>query len=102
MTGASMPAIEFADGDIQIDAAIVAAGLGILPARFMEQLQEGKITNLCEKGVDQDNGRYRLTFYAGNRRFRLVIDESGAILQRSTINYGERSTSAAGRRQVRI
>jgi hypothetical protein len=37
-----------------------------------------------------DAGRYRLTFTAGRRRFRIVIDEAGNVLQRSTVNFAAR------------
>jgi hypothetical protein len=96
-----MKPLEFEDGAIQIDATIVAKGLGISPTLVLERLREGKITSVCERGIDADHGRYRLTFFSENRRFRLVVDESGAIVQRSTIDFGDlplpRSTRRPGR-----
>lgn len=84
-----MKSLEFEDGTVQIDAAIVAEGFGILPTLLLERLREGKITSVCERGIDADHGRYRLTFFSENRRLRLVVDESGAIVQRSTIDFGD-------------
>jgi len=89
---------EFEDGAIQVDATIVAKGLGMAPANFMELLRQGRITSLCEKGIDADSGRHRLTFFAGNRRFRLVVEESGVIVQRSTIDFGDRPIPMSARR----
>ena len=84
-----MKPIEFDDGAVQVDATIVAAGLDMAPALFLERLREGKITSRYEHGIDADHGRCRLTFFAGSRRLRLIVDESGKIIQRSTIDYGE-------------
>jgi hypothetical protein len=93
-----MKSIEFQDGAIQVDATIVAKGLGMPPMRFMELLREGKITSLCERGIDVDSGRHRLTFFRENRRFRLVVDEGGTIIQRSTLDFGDLPLPAALRR----
>lgn len=96
-----MKSLEFEDGAIQIDATIVAKGLGVPPTLLLERLREGKITSVCERGIDADQGRYRLTFFSKNRRFRLVVAESGAIIQRSTIDFGDlplpKSTRRLGR-----
>jgi len=92
-----MKPIAFDDGAVEVDAAIVAAGLGMAPALLMEQLREGKITSRCEHGIDADRGRCRLTFFAGNRRFRLIVDENGKIIQRSAIDYGEMPLPASAR-----
>ena len=51
-------------------------------------MREGKITALSERGVDEDAGRYRMTFFHENRRFRLVVDEEGNAIQRSTVDFG--------------
>jgi hypothetical protein len=69
--------------DFSVDAAIVAEGLGIEPATVLDAMRQGRITSLCERGVDEDAGRSRLTFFHGDRRLRLVIDEGGTILDRS-------------------
>ena len=93
-----MKPIEFDDGAVQVDATIVAAGLDMAPALFLERLREGKITSRYERGIDADHGRCRLTFFAGSRRFRLIVDESGKIIQRSAIDYGEMPLPASARR----
>ncbi len=80
--------VEFENGSVQVDAAIVAEGLSISPELLLERMREGRITSLCEKGVDQDNGRFRLSFFSEHCRFSLVVDESGKIVQRSAIDFG--------------
>jgi hypothetical protein len=84
-----MKPVEFENGAVAIDASVIAEGLGIALPLFREQMRAGKITGLSERGIDADSGRYRLTFYSEHRRFRVVVDEAGAILQRSTIDFGD-------------
>jgi len=84
-----MKPIEFADGAVQIDASIVAEGLGIALPRLREGMRAGTITSVSERGVDADQGRHRLTFFSEHRRFRVVIDASGAIVQRSAVDFGD-------------
>lgn len=96
-----MKSVEFADGAIEIDATIVAQGLGISPSLLLERLRDGKVTSRCERGVDADSGRYRVTFFSENRRLRLVVDESGAIVQRSTIDFGQMKLPTAARRPAK-
>jgi uncharacterized protein DUF6522 len=84
-----MKPIEFENGIVQIDAAIVAEGLGLAPSLLQEEMRAGRITSLAERGVDADSGRHRLTFFSEHRRFRLVIDETGAVIQRSAVDFGD-------------
>jgi Family of unknown function (DUF6522) len=84
-----MKPVEFCDGDVQVDASVIAEGLGLALPLFRQQMQAGKITSLSERGTDADLGRHRLTFFSKHRRFRLVIDDSGAIIQRSTLDFGD-------------
>jgi hypothetical protein len=84
-----MKSVESCDGDVQIDASLIAEGLGLALPIFRQQMQAGRITSLSERGVDADLGRHRLTFFSRHRRFRLVIDDSGAIIQRSALDFGD-------------
>jgi Family of unknown function (DUF6522) len=84
-----MKQVEFASGLVEIDASVIADGFGIALPLLKEQMRAGRITSRSERGIDDDSGRYRLTFYSEHRRFRLVVDEAGAIIQRSTLNFGD-------------
>ena len=44
----------------------------------------------CDKIVPVDIYGYRLTFFYRHRRFRLVVDEEGNAVQRSTVDFGDR------------
>lgn len=67
-----------------VDAGIVAEAFGFDPASVPERMRGGEITSRCETGVDEDAGRWRLTFFAGGRALRLLVDAEGMILARST------------------
>jgi hypothetical protein len=93
-----MAVVEFEQGTLSIDAAVIGRGLNVEPSLVPVRMREGKITVLCERGFDEDAGRYRLTFFYENRRFRLVIDEAGNFLQRSTVDFGDRPLPASMRK----
>jgi hypothetical protein len=84
-----MAMIELQEDGIQIDATVVAEGLKIEPALLLERIRDGKITTLYERGVDEDEGRHRLTFSSEKRRFRILVDSEGNVLQCSAIDFGD-------------
>lgn len=94
----AMAMIAFEEGAIQVDATIVAKGLGIDPSLVQERMREGAITSLCERGHAEDIGRYRLTFFSLSRRFRLIVDEGGNVISRSAIDFSDRPLPASARR----
>jgi hypothetical protein len=93
-----MKPIEFENGEVQIDAAIVADGLGVTLPLLQQGMRAGDITSLAERGVDADLGRHRLTFFSAHRRFRVVVDASGAIIQRSALDFGDASLPKSARK----
>ena len=84
-----MKPIEFENGAVQIDASIIADGLGLALPRLQKEMRAGKITSFAERGIDADSGRHRLTFFSEHRRFRVVVDATGAIVQRSAVDFGD-------------
>jgi hypothetical protein len=93
-----MAVVEIEEGAFSIDAAVIGRVLNVEPSLVQAQMREGKITVLCERGYDEDVGRYRLTFFYENRRFRLVVDETGNAVQRSTVDFGDRPLPASMRK----
>jgi len=93
-----MPAIEIHDDGIQIDARTLGEGLGLEPDSIPDLLRQGAITSRCERGTDDDEGRYRMSFFHQGRRFRVVIDDAGRILERSTIDFGDQDLPGALRK----
>ena len=76
------------DDTFQIDVSIVVRDLGLEPFEVQRLMRERKLTSSCERGVDEDAGRYRLTFFHGNRRLRLITDSTGQIIRRSLVDFG--------------
>ena len=62
---------------LEIDAALVAYQLQLDVAEFRRLMDQRKITVLCERGVGEDSGTYRASFYYGTRCARLVVDSDG-------------------------
>jgi hypothetical protein len=86
-----MAIVEFEEGALRIDAADIGQGLNVEPSLVQVRMREGKITVLCERGVDEDAGRYRMTFFHENRRFRLVFD--GRFRRPSTSRFHAQALS---------
>ena len=66
-----------------VDAEALGTAFELDPATVPERLRAGEITSRCETGVDEDAGRWRLTFYYGGRALRLTVDANGAVLSRA-------------------
>lgn len=69
---------------IEIDAALVARALALEVDAFRQLMENRKICVLCERGTGDDAGRYRATFYHGDRRARFVLDAHGRPLPDTT------------------
>jgi hypothetical protein len=78
------------DGTFEVDAAVLGHGLGVDASLVPGLLRAGQITSFCERGVDNDRGRFRLTFFHKSKRLRLVLDELGRVVRQSTIDFGKR------------
>ena len=76
-----MPKIEVAEGSFEVDAVTIASGLDVDPSAIPALMKAGAITSTCERGEGVDAGRYRLTFFHGDQRFRITVDDRGNILQ---------------------
>ncbi len=76
-----------------VDVTVLADGLGVEAADIHLLIRQGKLTSKFEKGVGDDAGRCRLTFWMGAKRFRILVDAQGTVLKRFHTDYG-----ALGRR----
>lgn len=77
------------DGDgFVVAAEVIGAALLVEASEVSGLLREGQIKVLQEEGVGEDEGRWRLSFTLGQRRLRLVVDDAGAVLTRSVVDFG--------------
>lgn len=67
-----------------IEAPVLAQALGLTEDAVRAGLRDGSITSRCEAGIDEDAGRWRLTFNHGGRACRFVVDAAGNILTRAS------------------
>ncbi len=80
-----MSDIELAEDAVKIDAAVIATDLGLRPEDVLSALRDGRLTAVCERGLEQDSGRWRFTFYHEGRRLQLTVDQTGRVLERSAV-----------------
>ena len=93
-----MATIMLGDDMIEVDAAIIARGLGLEPGLVQPMMHDGKITSLCERGVDEDAGTYRLSFFTASRRLRIIVNDAGEVVRQSAVTSPDGPLSAKMRR----
>jgi hypothetical protein len=90
--------VEMKDGAFCVDAGVLGPLLSLPPADVPGLMKGGAITSICERGADEDAGQFRLTFFFGNRRARVSLDAIGNIVQRSSVDLGQRAQPHAAQR----
>lgn len=95
-----MKPILLGDGVIEVDASVIAEGLDLSLPQLQRQMRAGRVTSRSERGTGEDAGRHRLSFFSEHRRFRVIVDERGAIIQRSAVNFGDRRLPRSARKQT--
>ena len=77
MTVLPTGAISIGDGAIVLSAEAVAPRLGLKPEALQAEMQRGQVCCLFETGVDEDEGRTRVTVRYHARSWTLVIEPDG-------------------------
>src|ERR1700694_4378197 len=77
MTVLAAGAISLTDRAIVIAAETVAPRLGLKPEALQAEMQRGQVCCLVETGVDEDEGRTRVTVRYHARSWTLVIEPDG-------------------------
>jgi len=93
-----MKSVLLGNDEIEVEASVIAEGLDLSLSQLRQQMHEGRITSLSERGTGEDMGRHRLTFFSEHRRFRVVVDERGTIIQRSAIDFGDAKLPRSARK----
>ena len=81
-----------------IPAELIAEALTLDPAAVPALLRSGAIAVTSEAGIADDDGRFRLTVSNDHTRLRLIIDRTGAIIARSTLDFGTEKLPPGARR----
>ena len=75
----SQSTIDIGDGQITIDAELLAPRLGLSIAALKDNMAKGLVTGIAETGADEDAGRTRLTFRYRARVWRFVREPDGTL-----------------------
>ena len=81
MTSVPGSLISIADGEITIDAELVASKLGLSAASLKAEMRKGIVYGVAETGINKDAGRTRLTFRYGSRAWTVVVDPDGNLVE---------------------
>ena len=76
-------AITIADGEITIDAELLAPKLGLSAEALKAEMRKGNVSSVAETGIDEDAGRTRVTFRYRTRTLIVVVEPDGTVLEKS-------------------
>ena len=80
--------IRCTEGAVEVDATLVARGLNLPVEQFMAEMRRGIVYNTSERGIGEDEGRFRLTFRYRDRVFRLIVTTTGEIVSEESSERG--------------
>lgn len=90
--------VELNNGEFCIEARLLGDLFKVEPAAIPALVRGGVLTGVCERGMGEDDGKYRLSFFYGSRRVRLNVDAAGTVLRRSVVDFGDQPLPRAMRR----
>jgi hypothetical protein len=74
---------EITDTGFTIEAVDLSLLLEVPPDDVRRMMRDGSITTRVERGEDEDQGRFRLSFFSPERQVRVVVNRTGEVLQRT-------------------
>lgn len=75
-----MSVVRWEDGGPEIDAAVPARAMKLAVEFFLRQLRRGAIRGRVERGIGDDEGRYRLSFKYRDRELKMIVGHEGQII----------------------
>lgn len=72
-------AVSVGPDGITVDAEVLAPKLGLTPDVLQANMD--KLSTRSETGIDEDEGRTRLTFRYGKAKWRIVIEPDGRVVE---------------------
>ena len=88
-------AITIADGEITIDADLLAPMLGLSSEALKAKMRKGIVSSVAETGINEDAGRTRVTFRYRTRAWTVVVDPDGTWHDRLSFMLVESIAPAA-------
>jgi uncharacterized protein DUF6522 len=80
--------VELKDGAFCVDASLLATFFDLQPEEVTVLMKKRAITSLCERGIDDNEGEFRLSFFFGRRQLRLTVDAAGCVLRHKIVDIG--------------
>jgi len=74
-------AITIADGEITVDAELLAPKLGLSAAALKAEMRKGGIDSVAEAGIEEDAGHTRVTFRYRTRAWTAVVEPDGSVVE---------------------
>ncbi|WP_108882570.1 DUF6522 family protein [Anderseniella sp. Alg231-50] len=87
--------VEFDDDGPVVNAVLVGDLLNIPADQVPHHIRQGSITTLCEAGIDEHDGEFRLSFFHGNRRAQIEVNSKGLLSNRTVIDFGDKPLPAS-------
>ena len=81
MTPLPTTAICVVDGEVTVEAEVLAPKLGLSIEALKENMAKGLVMSVTETGENEDAGRTRLTFRYRARVWRVVIESDGSLFE---------------------
>jgi hypothetical protein len=75
--------ITFDGNRFLVPAELIATSFDLAPADVPDLMRHGTITSRSETGVEEDAGRWRITFFYNGRTLRFTVDAQGDVLKRT-------------------
>jgi hypothetical protein len=82
------PPISAQEQEVTIEAAYLAAHLGLTVEKLRAEMRRGIVFGLTERGVGDDLGRKRLTFRYRARSWSVVIEADGSFHDAARTKHG--------------
>ena len=86
--------ITIADGEITVNAELLAPKLGLSAAALKAEMRKGSIDSVAEAGIEEDAGRTRLTFRYRTRAWTVVVEPDGTVVETSLPMWMPRKRAA--------
>ncbi len=77
MSSHQTAAITIVNGEITVDAELLAPKLGLSAAALKAEMCKGIVSSVAETGLNEDAGRTRVTFKYRTRTWTVVVDPDG-------------------------
>ncbi len=88
-------AITIVNGEITVDAELLAPKLGLSAEVLKAEMRNGIVSSVAETGINEDAGRTRVTFRYRTRAWTVVVDPDGTLHDRLSFILVESIAPAA-------